>query len=121
MRNEAGVSFAEVEGLAVALEAHTTPLSLHSLSLTQMDLECPVCFCRYCTTASNDPCTAPCGHTVRPVNSQSRVLFDGVPVKPPLVLGRSVASNAKVANRNVRGFGRAIAHAAVSRRPPIAL
>jgi hypothetical protein len=32
-----------------------------------------------------------------------------------------VAANAKVANRDVRGFGWEIAHAAVSRRPPTSL
>jgi len=36
----------------------------HQITLNPMDLECPVCFGRYCSTHTNDPCTAPCGHTV---------------------------------------------------------
>jgi hypothetical protein len=40
---------------------------------------------------------------------------------PQLRCVRSLTSEGKVANRGVRGFGWEIAHAAVSRRPPISL
>ena len=37
---------------------------MNQVTFNPIDLECPVCFGRYCSTSTNDPCMAPCGHTV---------------------------------------------------------
>jgi hypothetical protein len=49
-----------------------------------------------------------------------QVRLHAVPLSPPRAM-RVAYSDAKVANRNGRVFGWEIAHAAVSRRPPISL
>jgi hypothetical protein len=53
--------------------------------------------------------------------SWNPVLCFKEPGRAPRAAVRASYSDAKVANRDVRDFGWGIAHAAVSRRPPISL